>query len=141
MHLWDTYHAIVLSHDDVPELFVNGLRLLKKVRENKDFFYQKLEDYEPLIQKIFDSTEVPATMTAHRFIKKAKTVFDTFDTGLQTIEQVNNFVGETVVDHTKKVIDYVKYQFLNMHSKKLYQGLQKEAKCTPFTLNELAIPA
>lgn len=138
MHIWDTYHAFTLSHDDVPEIFVNGLKWYRKIHDNKEYFYEKLEDYKPFIQKIFTATKMPARLTAHRMIKYTKKVFDSVDKVVGAVDKANQVVGKKITTTVKKVYHLVKNKFYAITSEKLTIGLQDPKIHTPFILNKLA---
>lgn len=137
MHVWDVYHAIIFSHDDMPEVIVNGMKWWRKIHNNKAYFYEKLQEYEPLIQKIFNATKVPPKLTAHRLIKKTTRIFDKIDSGLEKFDKFNKATGEKIITAAKKAKDAVKNFFLNIKSKKLLKGVEKPPVHTPFTLRGL----
>ncbi|KIC76183.1 hypothetical protein DB42_EA00550 [Neochlamydia sp. EPS4] len=130
MQLWDTYHAFIYSHDDVPEMYVNGIAWYKKLRKNKAYLGAKLEQYQPVIQKVFDL--VKADITAEDLIKSTKSigvkVIDTVD----KLEQTATLAGEAIVTASKKTASTV----IEIKSKLLCQGLVKPSIHTPFILNK-----
>jgi hypothetical protein len=133
MHMWDAYHAIVLSHDAVPEVFVNGRNLYRQMRDNKEHFFARLEDYKPLIQKIFTATHMPSKLTAHRLIKTTKRVFEKIDSGVKIAEEVKKCIAENAMSMAKTV--ETAFKTLNINSKRLYEGLESPPVHTPFVLN------
>lgn len=124
MRLWDTYHAFVFSHDDIPELFVNSMYWYQKSQNNKDYINTKLEEYRPLIQKIFDATHLPAS--ADNLICKTKIILDNATKGIECVENGKNFVDKNIVSEGKKVVHTIKQTFTGKDERPLTH--------TPFVL-------
>lgn len=130
MHIWDVYHAIIFSHDDMPEVVVNGMIWWRKIRNNQEFFNQKLKDYEPLIQNIFDATKVPPTLTAHQLIKKSQQIFDKIDFGVQQFDNFNRAIGEAIIEPIKDIKNVLTK---SIKSKKLLNEVERPM-LTRFTM-------
>lgn len=127
MQLWDTYHAFVFSHDAVPEIFVNGMYWFRKIRNNKDYINAKLEEYRSVIQNIFEGMHISAS--ADNLIDKTKNFLNVTVRGIETVENVNTFIGEKIIRPVKKIIHIIK-------SKLLSKDLESPRAHTPFVLKK-----
>lgn len=121
MHIADIYHALVFSHDAVPELFVNGMYWYRKIRHNKDYIVTKLEEYRDVIQLIFNATQTSSS--SDDLIDKAKNALDFTVKSAEFSERVKG-----PLSRTKKVLSFMKS---NLLGKEFIQPIIH----TPFMLN------
>lgn len=127
MHMWDIYHAFLYSHDDMPEVCINGMYWLRKLEKNQEHFNQQLEKYEPLIQKFFNS--MGNGWSARKLTLKAKSVLN----GTARFVRAADKAGDALVDTGKKVVHVIRVK-----SNLLVQGLSKNKRVhTPFVLRKM----
>ncbi len=101
MQLWDTYNAFVFSHEAIPELFVNGIYWYRKLGRDKEYMITKLEEYEPLIQTIFDATH--SQISAETFIDRTKVILEGFD----KVDKHVHVLRKKVIKRGKKLLGFL----------------------------------
>lgn len=110
MQLWDTYHAFIYSHDAIPEIFVNSMYWFRKIRYNKEYIIEKLNQYQPFIQTVFDA--IQASSSAEKLIDKTKNVLDVTVKAFEKVEDASNFIGTNITKGAKKALYTIKSHLL-----------------------------
>lgn len=126
MYLWDTYHAFLYSHDAMPEVFVSGVHWIRKLEANQEYFKNKLDQYEGVIQKIFNY--FGNGLSARTMINHAKKILN----GAAHLSKGVTKAGEALIQTGKKVVR-VAHRII-IESKLLLKGLKKPRAHTPYVL-------